>query len=141
MFMFKSNGGNGTVSEVTLQNFIGHSNAYSLDLNAYWSSISTTAGDGILYTDITFDNWKGTCSAGATRAPINVICPDDNPCTAITITDFAMWTDTGSTELYKCANAWGNGGCLRHGSEHTSYGSTTSTIAAAPLVLPPCIQS
>jgi len=35
MFMFKSNGGNGTVHDVTLENFIGHKNAYSLYLNAY----------------------------------------------------------------------------------------------------------
>lgn len=132
MFMFKSNGGDGEVSQITLSNFIGHNNAYSLYLNAYWSSIAATAGDGILYTGITFSNWKGDCANGATRAPLYVLCPSTNPCTGITISDFAMWTDSGSTEYYKCADAWGSGYCLKGGSAHTSYGTTTSTVTAAP---------
>ncbi|GLI73171.1 hypothetical protein PoHVEF18_001381 [Penicillium ochrochloron] len=132
MFMFKSNGGNGTVTEVTLQNFIGHENAYSLYIDAYWSSISAAEGDGVLYNSITFNNWKGTCANGATRAPLYVLCPSTQPCTNIVIEDFAMWTESGSTEYYKCADAWGSGYCLHSGSAHTSYGTVTSTLTAAP---------
>jgi rhamnogalacturonan hydrolase len=132
MFMIKSNGGSGTVSTCTFQNFIGHSNAYSLDINGYWSSQTIAAGNGVLYTGLTFNNWKGTCSAGATRGPINVICPDGNPCDGITISDFAMWTESGSYEYYKCESAWGNGGCLRGGSAHTAFAVSTVTVTAAP---------
>lgn len=132
MFMFKSNGGNGTVSQIYLNNFIGHKNAYSLYLNAYWSSIDPIAGDGILYNSIYFDNWKGDCANGAQRAPLYVLCPSTNPCTNIQISDFAMWTDAGSTEYYKCADAWGSGYCLKGGTAHTKYGTVTSTVTAAP---------
>ena len=59
MFMIKSNGGSGTVKNCQFNNFIGHTNAYSLDLNAYWSSMSVVAGDGVFYEDLTFKNWKG----------------------------------------------------------------------------------
>lgn len=34
MYMFKSHGGSGTVSNVDLNNFVGHSNAYTLDLDS-----------------------------------------------------------------------------------------------------------
>jgi rhamnogalacturonan hydrolase len=131
MFMIKSNGGSGSVSTCVFENFIGHSNAYSLDINGYWES-AQAAGDGVLFTGLTFSNWKGTCSAGATRGPINIICPDGNPCDGITIEDFAMWTESGSYEYYKCESAWGNGGCLRGGSEHTSFAVSTVTVTAAP---------
>lgn len=132
MLMIKSNGGSGSVSDCIFENFIGHSNAYSLDINGYWSDETVAAGNGVLFTDLTFNNWKGTCAAGATRAPINIICPDGNPCDGITIEDFAMWTDTGSYEYYKCESAWGSGGCLRGGSAHTSFAVSTVTVTAAP---------
>lgn len=130
--MLKSNGGSGNVSTSTFSNFIGHSNAYSLDIDGYWSDLSTVAGDGVLYYDLTFSNWKGDCANGATRAPIRIICPDGAPCAGITLTDVAIWTDAGSDEYYTCRSAWGTGGCLAHGTAHTSYAVTTSTVTAAP---------
>lgn len=55
MLMIKSNGGSGTVSNVVFENFIGHKNAYSLDVDQYWSSMSTVAGDGVALSNITFN--------------------------------------------------------------------------------------
>ena len=132
MYMFKSNGGNGTVSSVVLSNFIGHNNAYSLDLNAYWASISPIAGDGISYSSITFSNWTGDCADGAERGPVNIICPSAVPCEDIVVEDFEMWTDTGSSEWYKCADAYGTGVCLKEGPPYTTYGTVTSTVTKAP---------
>ncbi|EED17175.1 extracellular rhamnogalacturonase, putative [Talaromyces stipitatus ATCC 10500] len=132
MFMFKSNGGSGEVSQVTLQNFIGHQNAYSLYLNSYWSDQTSAGGDGILYNSITFNNWKGTCANGAQRPPLYILCPSTNPCTNINIENFNMWTESGNTEYYKCADAWGSGYCLHGGTQHTKYGTVTSTVTAAP---------
>ena len=54
MYMIKSNGGSGTVKNIVLENFIGHGNAYSLDFNSYWSSMTPVAGNGISYSGITF---------------------------------------------------------------------------------------
>ncbi|KAL9111529.1 MAG: hypothetical protein Q9227_004017 [Pyrenula ochraceoflavens] len=132
MYMFKSNGGSGTVSDIVLQNFIGHGNAYSFYINGYWSSQSTASGNGVLYTNVTASNWKGTCANGVQRGPIEAICPDGAPCTDITISDFAMWTDSGSSLVNKCRSAWGTGGCLASGTEDTSYSTSSSTITAAP---------
>lgn len=132
MFMFKSNGGNGTVTEVTLENFIGHENAYSLYIDAYWTDETLAAGDGVLYNSITFSNWTGTCLDGAERPPLYVYCPSTNPCDNIIIEDFAMWTESGDVEYYKCIDAWGSGYCLEPGSAHTAYGTIESTLTAAP---------
>ncbi|PQE28175.1 glycoside hydrolase family 28 protein [Rutstroemia sp. NJR-2017a BBW] len=131
MFMIKSNGGSGSVSDSVFSNFIGHSNAYSLDINAYWES-AQAPGNGVLYTGLTFSNWKGTCANGAQRAPIQLLCSSTTPCTGLNINNFAIWTDTGSYEYYKCQNAWGDGPCLVHGSAHTPYSIVTSTISSAP---------
>jgi hypothetical protein len=60
MFMLKSNGGSSTVSNCQFNDFIGHTNAYSLDLNASWSSEAVAAGNGILYENLVFNNWKRT---------------------------------------------------------------------------------
>ncbi len=130
--MLKSNGGNGTVQNCVFSNFIGHNTAYSLDLNAYWSDSTDYPGDGVFYTGLTFSNWKGDCAAGTTRAPIQLLCPSTEPCTGLIIENFNMWTDSGSKEYYKCENAWGNGPCLRGGSQHTSYAISTVTVTAAP---------
>ncbi|KAL1878126.1 hypothetical protein VTK73DRAFT_8006 [Phialemonium thermophilum] len=131
MFMIKSNGGSGAVKNCTFSNFIGHKNAYSLNLDAHWTQLKLQPGNGVLYQDLHFINWTGSCSDGARRAPINVICPDKVPCHGINIEDFAIWTESGNREYYKCANAYGNGFCLRPGSTYSSY-TTTVTVTAAP---------
>ncbi|KAJ5631812.1 uncharacterized protein N7484_011912 [Penicillium longicatenatum] len=131
MYMIKSNGGNGTVSNVLLENFIGHGNAYSLDIDQAWSSMSTVDGDGVQLNNITFSNWKGTEASGAERGPIKVRCADTAPCTDITIEDFAMWTEEGDYQWYWCESAYGDGYCLESGDDYTSY-TTTVTATAAP---------
>lgn len=131
MMMIKSNGGSGTVKNCSFNNFIGHSNAYSLDLDSYWASKSAAAGDGVEYSGLSFSNWKGTAANGLQRGPIKVICPDAVPCTDISITDFAMWTETGKNIVYTCRNAYGSGGCLKD-SGSKSYAIVTQTVTAAP---------
>ncbi|KAL3494341.1 pectin lyase fold/virulence factor [Aspergillus germanicus] len=131
MFMVKSNGGSGTVSKLVLENFIGHGNAYSLDIDAYWSSMSTIDGEGVELNNVTIRNWKGTEANGAQRGPIKVLCADGAPCTEVTIEDFAMWTETGDEQTYRCENAFGSGFCLQDGDGSSPY-TTTLTATAAP---------
>ncbi|KAL2812150.1 pectin lyase fold/virulence factor [Aspergillus granulosus] len=131
MYMVKSNGGGGTVSNLVLENFIGHGNAYSLDIDAYWSSMSTIEGDGVELNNVTIRNWKGTEANGAQRGPIKVLCAAGAPCTDVTIEDFAMWTETGSEQTYHCENAFGSGFCLQDGDGSDPF-TTTLTATAAP---------
>ncbi|KAF2468011.1 pectin lyase-like protein [Lindgomyces ingoldianus] len=131
MMMIKSNGGSGYVEDTVFENFIGRGNAYSLDIDQYWSSMSAVDGSGVKLTNLTFKNWKGTEANGASRGPIKVMCADGAPCTDITITDFSMWTESGSKQWYSCRSAYGSGFCLKSGSG-ASYAATTSTVSAAP---------
>lgn len=136
--MIKSNGGSGTVSNVVLENFIGHGNAYSLDIDQYWSSMSTVAGSGVQLNNIQISNWTGTEANGAARGPVKVMCADGAPCTGVDINDFSMWTESGSKQWYSCRSAYTNLNrsppmfCLKGGSDHIPYAATTTTITAAP---------
>ncbi|KAH7009905.1 pectin lyase fold/virulence factor [Ilyonectria destructans] len=129
MYMFKSYGGSGTVSNVQLNNFIGHSNAYSFDLDATWSSMSPVDGDGILYTNFTVSGWGGTCLNGHQRGPIKFNCPPDVPCTEMAVDDFNVWTEAGDYVEHWCNNAYGSGACLDEGSGSSTF-TTTQTVTA-----------
>jgi rhamnogalacturonan hydrolase len=128
--MIKSNGGSGSVYSCSFNSFMGHSNAYTLDIDGYWSSETIAAGDGVTFYDITFDHWHGTCSDGATRAPLQLLCPSGAPCYDITIESFDIWTETGDEVLYKCENAYGSGPCLSTGADYTAYSITTHTVTS-----------
>ncbi|KAG9524556.1 Rhamnogalacturonase A, partial [Aureobasidium melanogenum] len=132
MFMLKSNGGSGTVSNVVLENFIGHGNAYSLTLDEAWSSMKTVAGDGVQLSNFQISNWTGTELKGTARGPIKVACAAKAPCHDITITDFSMWTESGSSQFYSCENAYGSGFCLKSGTSYAAYPATTQWISKAP---------
>lgn len=127
MYMIKSNGGDGTVKNVALNNFMGHSNAYTLDFDTTWSSMDVVDGDGIEYSNITFSGWTGTCTDGVERGPVKMNCPADVPCTDIVIEDFNVWTEEGSEVLYGCQNAYGSGACLAAGDADDEF-TTTQTI-------------
>lgn len=112
--------------------FLGHGNAYSLDIDSYWSSETAAGGEGVTLTNITFTNWKGTEADGAERGPVRVVCPNTNPCTDITISDFAMWTETGDTQWYLCESAYGSGFCLKSDDDSLTSYTTTTTVSTAP---------
>lgn len=53
--MIKSNGGSGSVKNVLFDDFlVTGGSAYALDVNQYWSSMSTLDGDGVALSNITF---------------------------------------------------------------------------------------
>ncbi len=135
MYMIKSNGGSGTVANVVLENFIGHGNAYSLDIDQYWSSMDPLDGVGVQLNNIKVMNWTGTEADGLERGPIKVMCADGAPCTGIEITDFAMWTETGDSQWYSCQSAYTDSTpefCLRDGSDAMAYEATPTTTTLAP---------
>ncbi|CAG8972057.1 hypothetical protein HYALB_00004921 [Hymenoscyphus albidus] len=129
MMIIKSNGGSGSFSNSEFSNFIGHSNAYTLDIDGNWAK-SSAAGSGVLYSNLTFSSWKGTASNGVQRAPMQLLCPSAVPCHDIKISDFNIGTETGKSVLQKCANAYGSGaGCLNDAkSDFNSYNTVTKTM-------------
>nr|A2QXE8.2 RecName: Full=Probable rhamnogalacturonase E; Short=RGase E; Short=RHG E; Flags: Precursor [Aspergillus niger CBS 513.88] len=137
MMMIKTNGGLGNVSNIVFENFIGHGNVNSLDLDSYWSSMNAIDGVGIYYHNITIYNWTGTAIDGETRPPIRVICPEDMPCTEITLVQIDLLVEEGRYDEYYCAIACG-GYCLDSATSTlttyttTTYGNSASTGYEAP---------
>ncbi|CAD0112211.1 unnamed protein product [Aureobasidium uvarum] len=133
MFMLKSNGGSGSVSNVVLENFIGHGNAYSLTLDEAWTSMKTIAGNGVQLSNFQISNWTGTEANGKARGPVKVACAAKAPCHDISITDFSMWTESGTSQFYSCENAYGSGFCLKSGTSYAAYAATTQWVSKAPV--------
>jgi rhamnogalacturonan hydrolase len=131
-FMIKSNGGDGYVKNIVFENFIGHKNAYSLNVDQYWASMDPIAGNGVALSGLTFKNWIGTEADGNQRGPIQFKCADGAPCTGITASGINMWTESGSTQKYICRSAYGSGYCLKSGSSYSAYAAVTQTISTAP---------
>jgi rhamnogalacturonan hydrolase len=147
MMMIKSNGGSGSMHDVLLENFLGHSNAYTLDIDQHWSPMKANGGAGVGLRNITFkvgrsplspgtssppaQNWKGTCQNGMQRGPIKVVCSDQRPCTGIHIQDFAVWTESGKSVTYTCRSAYGSGGCLKPGSGG-AYAEVKRVVSSPP---------
>lgn len=129
MFMIKSNGGDGYVKDCSFTNFIGHSNAYALDINEYWTSRTLDPGNGVVLSGLTFSNWQGTI-VDPKRASINIVCADAAPCTGISLSNIDFWTDTNAAMHYFCESGYGSGYCLKSGSG-SAY-TTTQSIASAP---------
>lgn len=124
--MIKSNGGNGTVSNVLLQNFISRGTAYGLYINQYWASMKPLEGPGVKLSNIAFTNWNGDVVNGDNRPPIALICADGVPCPNIALTDVNMWSQTNKA-IYKCESAFGTGvGCIKSGTP-SSYAVVTVT--------------
>lgn len=130
MFMIKSNGGDGYIKNCAFNNFIGHSNAYALDVNEYWTDRALDPGNGVVITGISFSNWKGSI-VDVKRAPIQILCADLAPCSGVSLSNIAMWSDTNTAIHYVCESAYGSGGYCLKSSGTTSYTSTT-TVSAAP---------
>ncbi|KAI1493195.1 rhamnogalacturonase a precursor [Biscogniauxia mediterranea] len=132
MYMIKSNGGSGNVSNVALTNFWGHSNAYTLDVDTAWSSMDAVSGSGIQYANVTARGWRGTCADGRQRGPVKMACPAAVPCTDMAVDDFHVWTESGGGEvLHACANAYGAGSCLQEEEDDEGDAqpySTTQTL-------------
>lgn len=65
---------------------------------------------------------------GVTRPPVALICADGAPCTDVVLTNVNMWSQTGSA-VAKCESAYGSGlGCIKSGTDYTSYAVMTSTM-------------
>ncbi|KAF2153507.1 glycoside hydrolase family 28 protein [Myriangium duriaei CBS 260.36] len=133
MLMIKSNGGSGYVSDVLFDNFIGHNNAYNLDIDQYWSDLATQPGDGVQLNNITFSNWAAKTVAGSSRPPVRFNCADGAPCTDMFLKSVQLLTEAGDQTAHFCRSAYGNGRCLKvgDGGSYPGVSTTISTVTTA----------
>jgi len=129
MLLIKSSGGSGTLSHSLFTNFTGHSNAYTLSLDSSWAPQTPAPGWGIEYEYLTFSSFSGTCLDGVRRAPLQLFCPEELLCGNIEVKEFNVWTESGDKVLWKCQNAYGEGGCMNLFAGNGAY-TSTKTITA-----------
>ncbi|KAK6537120.1 hypothetical protein TWF694_011319 [Orbilia ellipsospora] len=124
----KTNGGTGTVSNVTWENVLVKNTAYTLVLNEAWGS--DNGGTGVQLSNLKFMNWKGY-NGDNKRPVIRLECDPDVPCTGITVQDVDLWTSNGNYVTWSCGSAYGSGACLKK-SGSGSYAIAVTTISSAP---------
>ncbi|KAH8881749.1 glycoside hydrolase family 28 protein [Thozetella sp. PMI_491] len=127
MMMLKSNGGSGPVRHAGFYNFTGHANNYTLNLDGFWVGKEVDPGDGVEYDEVTIAGWTGTCKDGNKYPPLMLQCPAKWSCGGVEVDDFNVWTETGTSELFKCQNAYGYGACLNPYAGNGAY-KTTMTV-------------
>ncbi|KAF1981733.1 glycoside hydrolase family 28 protein [Aulographum hederae CBS 113979] len=138
MMMIKSWGGSGSLKNVLFDNFIGHANAYGLNVDQYWSPMKQNPGPGVKLDNITFSNWKGTVADGMRRSPIRILCSTDAPCTSMVVENVSLWTDAGTTVTNECKAAYGTGACLRANTDRSFNANSAKTSISRP---PPRYQA
>lgn len=130
ILLLKSNGGDGYVNQSVFRNFTGHSNAYTINLDAFWSLREADPGDGVEYDYLVFQNWAGTCLDGLQRPPISLACSSTWLCGNLEIDNFHVWTETGERVVYRCVSAYGLGACM---SQFPGNGGYTSSVSVATM--------
>ncbi|KAF7979129.1 hypothetical protein HWV62_43355 [Athelia sp. TMB] len=128
IFMIKSNGGSGYVTNVLFQNFLATGTAYGLNIDQYWAEMATAPGDGVVLSNIKFESWNGIVENGVQRPPYRFQCADGAPCTNITVADVNLLSSTGAADM-ACRSAFGTGACLKSGKAFSYEAKTVANVA------------
>ncbi|KAJ5673551.1 CAZyme family GH28 [Penicillium longicatenatum] len=134
-------GGSGYVTNVTFSNFRSLASLYGLDINQYWQNTYTPDTGAVTLSNLVFRNFSGSVANGATRPPLYLFANDLTFATNVTVEDFTVWTESGSSIVNKISNIFGsaddsygsNDGIksLSQGESPSSY-TSTYTITASP---------
>jgi hypothetical protein len=89
---------------------------YGLDINQYWQSTFEPDTGAVALSNLVFQNFSGSVANGAQRPPLYLIANDLTFATNVTVEDFTVWTEAGTSVVNKISNIFGIG--------DNSYGSS-----------------
>ncbi|KAL7650277.1 hypothetical protein ACMYSQ_012077 [Aspergillus niger] len=134
-------GGSGYVKDVTFENFRSLNSLYGLDINQYWQNTWEPDTGSVTLSNLVFKNFSGSVADGALRPPLYLFASDLTFATNVTVTEFSVWTETGTTVVNKISNIFGTGDdsygendgieSLQSGESPYTY-TSTYTITASP---------
>ncbi|OJJ65902.1 hypothetical protein ASPBRDRAFT_667043 [Aspergillus brasiliensis CBS 101740] len=134
-------GGSGYVENVTFENFRSLNSLYGLDIDQYWQNTWTPDTGSVSLSNLVFKNFSGSVADGARRPPLYLFASDLTFATNVTVEDFSVWTETGTTVVNKISNIFGTGDdsygendgieTLQSGESPYTY-TSTYTITASP---------
>nr|ABD67155.1 putative endo-rhamnogalacturonase F [Aspergillus niger] len=134
-------GGSGYVKDVTFENFRSLNSLYGLDINQYWQNTWEPDTGSVTLSNLVFKNFSGSVADGALRPPLYLFASDLTFATNVTVEEFSVWTETGTTVVNKISNIFGTGDdsyeendgieSLQSGESPYTY-TSTYTITASP---------
>ncbi|CAG8205748.1 unnamed protein product [Penicillium salamii] len=135
-------GGSGYVTNITFSNFRSLASLYGLSVNQYWQNTFEPDTGAVALSNLhDLILFTGSVSQGTKRPPLYLIANDLTFATNVTVEDFTVWTETGTTVLNKISNIFGTGDnsygsndgikSLDKGESPSPY-TSTYTITASP---------
>ncbi|KAM0209972.1 hypothetical protein ACHAPA_008211 [Fusarium lateritium] len=134
-------GGSGHVTNITFENFRSKASLYGLDINQYWQNTFEPDTGAVALSNLVFKNFSGSVADGAKRPPLFLVANDLSFATNVTVEDFSLWTESGTSVVNKISNIYGHGDnsygsadgikSLTSGQSPTPY-TSTYTITAKP---------
>ncbi|CAI7647191.1 unnamed protein product [Penicillium viridicatum] len=134
-------GGSGYVTNITFTNFRSLGSLYGLDINQYWQNTFEPDTGAVALSNLIFRNFSGSVADGVKRPPLYLVANDLSFATNVTVEDFSVWTESGTTVVNKISNIFGTGDdnygpsngikSLGAGELPSPY-SSTYTITASP---------
>ncbi|KAJ5751910.1 CAZyme family GH28 [Penicillium odoratum] len=134
-------GGSGYVTNVTFSNFRSLASLYGLDINQYWQNTFEPDTGSVALSNLVFKNFSGSVANGVTRPPLYLIANDLTFATNVTVEDFTVWTESGTSVVNKISNIFGIGDdsygsndgikSLGQGESPSAY-TSTYTVTASP---------
>ncbi|KAI3546968.1 murein transglycosylase [Colletotrichum abscissum] len=102
-------GGSGYVTNVTFENFRSKASLYGLDVNQYWQNTFEPDTGAVALSNLVFRNFSGSVADGAKRPPLYLIANDLTYATNVTVEEFSLWTESGTSVVNKISNIFGAG--------------------------------
>ncbi|KAI8665468.1 hypothetical protein LRP88_04030 [Fusarium phalaenopsidis] len=134
-------GGSGHVTNITFENFRSKASLYGLDINQYWQNTFEPDTGAVALSNLVFKNFSGSVADGAKRPPLFLSANDLSFATNVTVEDFTIWTESGTSVVNKISNIYGNSDdsygkadeikSLASGQSPTPY-TSTYTVTAKP---------
>lgn len=114
---------------------------YGLDINQYWQNTFEPDTGAVALSNLVFRNFSGSVAEGTKRPPLYLIANDLTFATNVTVEDFTVWTESGTSVVNKISNIFGTGDnsygqndgikSLGEGESPLAY-TSTYTITASP---------
>ncbi|KAH7171700.1 pectin lyase fold/virulence factor [Fusarium sp. MPI-SDFR-AT-0072] len=134
-------GGSGHVTNITFENFRSKASLYGLDINQYWQNTFEPDTGAVALSNLVFKNFSGSVADGSKRPPLFLVANDLSFGTNVTVEDFSIWTESGTSVINKISNIFGHGDnsygqangikSLSSGQAPTAY-TSTYTVTATP---------
>ncbi|KAH8690903.1 endo-rhamnogalacturonase F [Talaromyces proteolyticus] len=126
-------GGSGYVTNVTFENFRSLASQYGLDINQYWQNTYEPDTGSVTLSNLIFRNFSGSVANGASRPPLYLTANDLTFATNVTVKEFSVWTESGTSVVNKINNIFGTGDDsygLHNGIASLSAGQTPYTCTS-----------